>query len=165
MLLRALLAGILLTSGIRSAAGQTSASSGEGVDQSNLYVSMVFLTQHARDAARRATGGVPGPTAAQRAAQLGIKPGELQALDQNALRYVNEDRRVRAEALRYYGVCRAARRIPDRAAVHSFTLMRVEAASAAFGDLKGKLSPGSYAALRAHIESVFQASLKVQNVR
>lgn len=159
---RALLGVCLFASSLLLSAAPQTAAVSTAVGDPVLFI--LFLSQHAQDASRRASG-VHGPNSASRAAQLHIKPADLSLVDQKALAYVTEGRKIHEEALQYREACIRANKPLDPAVVHSFTTRREAQAAAAFSEIRSELSPASYAGLEQYLTSVFMKSLKRQSVR
>ncbi len=128
------------------------------LDRSTLYI--LFLNQHALDAKGRLSGA-PGARIGNLAEHLRVRPGDLQALDGNALSYVAQDKVIHQEALAYFHACQAAHRSLDPVVVHSFTLRRTALAVAAFSDIQSRLSPESFGGLQEYLSSTFLKSLHV----
>lgn len=125
---------------------------------------IVFLIQHAKDAARHAHSGA-GSSATNRAAQLHVRSEDVSLIDQEAQAYAAEDQKIHEEALQYREQCISANKPLDPAVVHSFTTRREAQAAVAFSEIQSQLSPSSYAGLNQYLTSIFIPSLKRQQVR
>jgi hypothetical protein len=131
------------------------------VDDPAIY--LLFLHYHAQDASRR-IAGTTGPNSVSRAAQLHINPVELSLIDQKALAYATEDKKIHEQALKYREACISAHKPLDLIVIHSFTMRRLAHATAAFADIHSGLSATSYAGLEQYLNVVFMKSFKRQQV-
>lgn len=154
-----LIALIVLLAGCFSAVlGQTPTAS--AIDQPTLYI--LFLTQHARDASRRAAGQ-GGASNADIASRFHVKPAEVPAIDAAAAQFVAQDTALTQEAWQTHLAAKSAGADLSLDAVHAFTARRAGLAIAAFTNLQSQLTPASYAGLQAYLQSLFSQSIKAVN--
>ncbi len=124
--------------------------------QSDLYI--LFLTQHAADALRRASGGAGADTAAV-ASRLHLSAAEVGILDHVASAFVGQDRRLADEARNYHRAALSSSGAPAPLVVHSFTQRREALAVAAVSDIQRQISPQAFQSLRSYLNTEFAKSI------
>jgi hypothetical protein len=123
----------------------------------------IFLHAHCRDAARRAAG-LPGPTANDVAARLGVSTPAIAVLDSVCASLAADEASLRDEALRAHEASQKTGKPLDISVVRQFTARRVGLTASAMTRLQSGMTPAGYAALSKYISGTFARSLRAATV-
>jgi hypothetical protein len=134
-----------------------------GASNDLVVVSMIFLNQHARDAASR--NNVDRTAVEKRAKRLRVTEAELSVIDRAALGYPSADQNIHRQAMEYRKQCAIAGVPLDSKVVHSFTEQRAAAAQTAFADIQSHISATDYLGLQQYLRTDFSRMLRPQAVK